>query len=101
MNVIKVSDKTRKYQYELGNGGYCDFNVQRPGIIYIKIRSKENQFDEIIKMLKEVTKIVQAEGMIPQINIKKSNHYLQCVASQCGYKMISARRLSFNIWKHP
>lgn len=101
MKKINLGNDMKRYLYELENDGYCAFNVRKFGIIDIEIKGKQRaKASEIVKYLKEVTRLVKDTEGIAQINIKKSNHYLQHIAQKCGYKMIPARRFSFNIWVH-
>lgn len=100
MNEMQLTDKTTQYEYQLGESRTCIFRVTDTGVITIWMIGDDFEFKDMVKLLKEVTKEVKEKGVIPQINIKKSNHYLQCLARHCGYKMLSARKFSFNIWKY-
>lgn len=100
MNKIRISDKIMVYEYQLEENDRCVFYVSEIGLITIHIDGKNINMEDVAKCLQEVTEKVVQNGLIPQINIVKSNHYLQALARKCKYKMVSAPRVSFNIWKY-
>ncbi len=100
MNKIRISDKTMVYEYQLEKNNRCVFYVTDIGLITIHIDGKNINIEDVAKYLREVTDIVVQKGLIPQINIVKSNHYLQELARKCKYKMVSAPKFRFNIWKY-
>ena len=55
----------------------------------------------VCEALNEVTNLTIQQGVTPQINIKRSNHFLQEVARQCHYSKIPSYGISFAIWTHP
>lgn len=100
MKEMQLTEKTTQYEYQLDESRTCIFNVTDVGVIYIWMIGDDFEFEDVVELLKNVTQKVKEMGMTPQINIKKHNHYLQCLARHCGYKMLGARKFSFNIWKY-
>ncbi len=100
MNKIRISDKMMIYEYQLEGKNRCVFYVTKIGLITIHIAGKNINMEDVVKCLQEVTEVVVQKGLIPQINVVKSNHYLQALARKCKYKMVSAPKFRFNIWKY-
>lgn len=100
MNKIKVNNEMKMYEYDLGNGNYCAFIVHQSGLIYAKIRSRNVDFDKVVNYFRQVSETVKKSGKKPQIDIKRKNAYLKCLAYRCGYKKGIAKGVSFDIWTY-
>lgn len=99
-NVNQKTNSIVRYSCTYENGASCTFLVNNAGVIEIIIKGyiPENLLCE---SLNEVTNITIEKGVIPKINIKRSNHFLQRVAQQCQYSRIPSFGISFAIWTHP
>lgn len=96
--IQKVGNNTW-YCYQFSENSSCTFELYPGNVVYIRIRGNTD-FEQVKQALNDITDHLSKSGIIPQINIKKKNHYLQCLVRQCGYYMIAAKKFSFNIWRY-
>ena len=98
-NVSTIDSATR-YEYIFDDNSSCALLVGKTGLIYIEIKQKV-PFKELVKALKEVSKIISKKGLISTININNSNYFLKSIAKAAGFKKIPCRGISFTVWvKH-
>jgi len=94
-NVSKI-DSTTRYKYTFEDNTSCIFSVSKAGIIYIDIREKI-EFEFLCGALEEVSNIITEKGLIPTINIKKSNTFLKILVKKAKFKPIHSRGVSFSV----
>lgn len=87
------------YQYQVSPSDSCTFELRSGNVMYIRIRGNID-FETAVSALDDITKKLLQEGIRPEVNVKKRNHYLQCLLRRCNYQMIDAPKFSFNIWRY-
>lgn len=98
--TVSNDDSTTRYKYTFEDNTSCMFSVSKAGIISIETWEIV-PFESICTALNEVTNMVIQEGMIPKINIKNSNKFLNNLAKKCNYRKIPSKGISFSIWTRP
>ena len=94
---VSKCDSTMRYEYTFDDNISCVFSVEKVGIIHFKSKEKI-KIEYLCEALKEVSNITSERGLIPKMDIKNSNHFLQELVERAGFEKIPSRGISFSVW---
>lgn len=96
----QTDNGTTRYTYYFENDISVNLLVDKNGLINIILKEHLDK-DFLCEVFKDVTNKVIDKDLIPKINIKNSNCFLQSVAEECAYRKIPCKGISFSIWTFP